>query len=81
MTKNIILDRLAAIRECAWRWREEQSRAIDEGDAVKAARAEKCAHRFEAYLAREPVPPRGMELIAAADCQSTRNRPSTIIDT
>lgn len=43
--------RVIVIRECARRWREKQSQAIDQGDAIKAMHAEKCAHRFEEYLA------------------------------
>jgi hypothetical protein len=41
---------LAVLNECTRLWREEQSRAIDAGDAIRAAHAEKCAQRFEAYL-------------------------------
>jgi hypothetical protein len=43
---------LPAIRECARLWREEQARAIDRGDAARAAHAEKCAQRFDEYWRR-----------------------------
>ena len=43
---------IAAIRECARLWREEQARAIDSGDAARAAHAEKCAQRFDEYWRR-----------------------------
>jgi hypothetical protein len=48
---GMMLRRVAAIRECARLWREEQSRAIDVGDVARAKHAEKCALRFEDYLA------------------------------
>ncbi len=48
-----------AIRECARLWREEQSRAIDNGDAARAAHAEKCARRFDEYVEEEQPPGAG----------------------
>jgi hypothetical protein len=45
--------KILAIRECARLWREEESRAIDMGDAARAAYAEKCAQRFDEYLPAE----------------------------
>ena len=51
MMVGMMLSRVAAIRECARLWREEQSRAIDVRDVARAKHAEKCALRFEDYLA------------------------------
>jgi hypothetical protein len=50
-----MLRRLFAIHECARCWREEQSRAIDERDLVRAVHAEECAERFEAYLSQGQI--------------------------
>jgi hypothetical protein len=52
-----MLRRIQSIRQCAHWWRNEQARAIERGDAITAAHAEKCAQRFEAYRAG----PRGTE--------------------
>jgi hypothetical protein len=49
---------LAALGECTRLWREEQSRAIDAGDAAWATHAENCAQRFEAYLVQGRRTPR-----------------------
>lgn len=40
----------ADIAKCAAIWREEQSKAIDRADVVRAAFAEQCAKRFERFL-------------------------------
>jgi hypothetical protein len=44
-----MLRRIQSIRQCAQWWREEEARAIERGDGITAAHAEKCAQRFEAY--------------------------------
>jgi hypothetical protein len=59
-----------AIRECARLWREEQSRAIDKGDVARAAHAEKCARRFDEYLAEEQPRSTGSANSAAGGASS-----------
>jgi hypothetical protein len=70
MIVGMMLRRFNAVRECARLWREEQSRAIDIGDVARAKQAEKCAQRFDDYLAE--VRPRVARKVNVAASGSSR---------